>query len=455
VGRLFGTDGVRGVANAAPLTPEQMCRLGRVAAAYLAERVGPTRRRPAILIARDTRVSGPLLEQALVAGILSAGVDALVAGVLPTPAIAVLTPALGAAGGAVLSASHNPFEDNGVKLFSAEGDKLPDAWEDEIEARLGIDPAGRRPTGAQIGRLRSAPGAERRYLDGLRASLPAGFDLTGLRLVLDCAHGATYRVAPSLFRSLGAEVATLGVRPSGTNINRGVGALHPEALQAAVRARSGALGLAFDGDGDRLIVIDESGVVRDGDHVLAVCAGALLARGALRGGAVVSTVMANIGLERALATLGVKMTRTAVGDRYVLEEMRRLGVNLGGEQSGHIIFLDHARTGDGLLTALQLLRAVREAGRPLSELATQVEKCPQVLLNVPVRATPPLNELRGVTETLARWERKLDGQARFLVRYSGTEPLARVMVEGDDHTTIDTAAREIAAAIHLEIGATS
>jgi phosphoglucosamine mutase len=455
MGRLFGTDGVRGVANAGPLTPEQTCRLGRVAATYLAERAGPSRRRPVFLIARDTRVSGPLLEQALVSGILSAGADALVAGVLPTPALAFLIPALGAVGGAVLSASHNPFEDNGVKLFSGEGDKLSDACEDDIEARLGADPDGPRPTGARIGRVRSVRGADRRYLDGLRATVPAGFDLAGVRLVLDCAHGATYRVAPRLFRSLGADVVALGTRPSGTNINRGVGALHPEELQARVRATPGTVGLAFDGDGDRLIVVDESGVVRDGDHVLAICAQALDARGALKGGVVVSTVMANLGLERALAARGVKMARTAVGDRYVLEEMRRLGANLGGEQSGHVIFLDHARTGDGLLTALQLLRAAREAGQRLSELAAQVEKLPQVLLNVRVRSRPALRELRGVREALARWEAKLDGRARILLRYSGTEPLARVMVEGDDQATIATAAREIAQAIHEEIGATS
>ncbi|HSD27966.1 MAG TPA: phosphoglucosamine mutase [Vicinamibacteria bacterium] len=456
MGRLFGTDGIRGVANEAPLTPELTCRLGRVAASYLAERGGATRGRPVLLIARDTRVSGPLLEQALVAGILSAGVDALVAGVLPTPAVAFLIPALGAAGGAVLSASHNPFEDNGVKLFSGEGDKLPDAWEDEIERRLETGWEGARPTGARIGRVRAVRDAERRYLDGLRSSLPVGFGLAGRRLVLDCAHGATYRVAPRLFRSLGAEVWTLGSRPSGTNINRGVGALHPETLQARVRAAPGAsIGLAFDGDGDRLIVVDESGEVRDGDHVLAVCAGALLARGELRGGVVVSTVMANLGLERALASLGIAMARTTVGDRYVLEEMRRLGANLGGEQSGHVVFLDHARTGDGLLTALQLMRAVDEAGQPLSALAARVEKCPQVLLNVRVRARPPLGELRGVAGALARWEGKLDGRARFLVRYSGTEPVARVMVEGDDHTTIAAAACEIAAAIREEIGATS
>jgi phosphoglucosamine mutase len=452
MGRLFGTDGVRGVANAPPLTPEVTCRLGRIAGAYLAERAGETRRRPALLVARDTRVSGPLLEQALVAGVLSVGVDALVAGVLPTPAVAALTPMLGAAGGAVLSASHNPFEDNGIKLFSADGDKLPDAWEAEIEERLDGGWDGRRPTGSGLGRLRPVPGGERRYLDTLRRSLPPGFDLAGRRIVLDCAHGATYRVGPRLFRSLGAEVSTLGVRPTGTNINRDVGALHPEALQARVRAMPGAIGLALDGDGDRLMAVDESGEVRDGDHVLLVSARALLGRGALAGGVVVGTVMANLGLERALRALDVGMLRAPVGDRYVLEEMRKAGANLGGEQSGHVIFLDHARTGDGLLTALQLLRAVQEAGEPLSALAGQLTKCPQVLRNVRVRIKPPLGEVPGVADRLSRWEGKLDGRARLLVRYSGTEPLARVMVEGDDQIMIETAAREIADAIHEEIG---
>jgi phosphoglucosamine mutase len=435
-----------------PLTPELTFRLGRIAAACLTEGRS-SKRRPALLIARDTRVSGWLLEQVFVAGVLSAGVDALVAGVLPTPAVAALTPVLGAAGGVVISASHNPFQDNGIKLFSGEGDKLPDAWEDEAEARLQSDWDGPHPTGAGLGRLRPVRGADRRYLDGLRASLPPGFALTGRRIVLDCAHGATYRVGPRLFRLLGAEIRTLGTRPSGTNINRRVGALHPEALQAEVRAMPGAIGLALDGDGDRLIVVDETGIVRDGDHVLAICARALRRRGALRGGVVVSTVMANLGLERALAAQGIGMVRVAVGDRYVLEEMRRIGANLGGEQSGHVIFLDHARTGDGLLTALQLLRASDEAREPLSALASQVEKCPQVLLNVRVRARPPLQDLPRVRETLTRWERALDGRARLLVRYSGTESLARVMVEGDEQTSIEAAAREIAAAIQEEIGA--
>lgn len=451
--RLFGTDGVRGVANAVPLTPEFTYRLGRVAAAYLAERHARVGSRPAILVGRDTRLSGPLLEHALVAGILSTGVDALVAGVLPTPAVAALTRGLEAAGGVVLSASHNPFEDNGIKIFSPDGWKLPDACEDAIEARLGEGDERPRPTGAGIGRLRRVPDAETRYLEAVAGSFPSELDLRELTLVLDCANGATYRVAPRLFRRLGAEVTALGVRPDGININRGGGALHPERLQARVRTLGTGIGLAFDGDGDRLIVVDEDGEVRDGDYLLAICAKALQARGALRGGVVVSTVMANLGLERALRAAGLGMLRTPVGDRYVLEEMLRVGANLGGEQSGHAIFLDHATTGDGLVSALQLLRVVRETGEPLRSLAALVTKCPQILVNVAVRAKPVLTALPGVGEVMKRWEKQLDGRARILVRYSGTEAVARVMVEGDDQMTIEEAAHEIAAAIRTEIGA--
>ena len=452
--RLFGTDGVRGVANAEPLTPELAYRLGRVAAAYLAEHGSRIGSRPALLVGRDTRLSGPLLEQALVAGILSTGVDALVAGVLPTPAVATLTRVLAASGGVVLSASHNPFADNGIKFFAADGGKLPDAWEDEIERRLDDADADHapRPTGARVGRLRPVAQAETRYLESLRGVLSAAGGLTGMRLVLDCAHGATCRVAPRLFRQLGAEVHTLGVRPTGTNINDGVGALHPERLQARVRALGSAVGLAFDGDGDRLITVDEQGEVRDGDHLLAILARALQARGAVRGGVVVTTVMANLGLERALAESGIGMVRTPVGDRYVLEEMHRRGANLGGEQSGHLILLDHATTGDGLVSALALLGVLRETGRPLAELAARVTKFPQVLVNVAVRAKPPLETLRGVDGVVGHWEGALQKRARILLRYSGTEPLLRVMVEGDDQMTIERVAEEIAAAARTEIG---
>lgn len=452
MGRLFGTDGVRGIANREPLTPEFAYRLGRVAATHLAEHGPRAGTRPAILIGRDTRLSGPLLEQALVAGVLSTGVDALVAGVLPTPAVAALTRSLGATGGVVLSASHNPFDDNGIKFFSAEGGKLPDEWEDEIETRLGGPDQAPRPSGAGVGRLRPVARAEARYLDTLRGVLPPGVDLRGLRLCLDCGHGATYRVAPRLFRALGAEVYALGVRPTGTNINDRAGALYPERLRARVCELGAAVGLAFDGDGDRLITVDETGEIRDGDHLLAILARALRAHGALRGGVVVSTVMANLGLERALGEVGVGMVRVAVGDRYVLEEMYRRGANLGGEQSGHLILLDHATTGDGLVSALALLRVLRETGRRLSDLAACVVKCPQVLVNVHVASKPPLATLPVIGAVVGDWEGRLQGRARILLRYSGTEPLLRVMVEGEDRMTVERVAEEIAGVARTHIG---
>jgi len=450
VGRLFGTDGVRGVANAPPLTPELAYRLGRVTAALLAERRAGAGR-PGLLVGRDTRLSGPLLEAALLAGIMSSGVDGLTVGVLPTPGIACLTRRLGAIGGAVISASHNPFEDNGIKFFSADGGKLPDAWEEEVETRLAEEAGPPRPTGAAIGRLRPVRSAEALYLDAVRAAFPATLDLGGLRLVLDCAHGATYRVAPRLFRGLGAEVVTVGARPNGTNINARCGALHPEGLQARVRAEGAHLGLAFDGDGDRLITVDEAGEVRDGDYLLALLGRHLHAEGLLRGGCVVTTAMANLGLDRALTEVGIRAVRTQVGDRYVLEEMHRLGANLGGEQSGHLIFLDHAPTGDGLISALQLLRVMRLRGASLGELSRCLTKFPQVLVNVPVRAKPPLASLPRLSAAVREWEARLGDAGRILLRYSGTEPLARIMVEGEERTTIETVAGELASVLRAEM----
>ena len=336
--RLFGTDGIRGLANDEPLTTELAFRLGRQLVATLLEHHGLSKVR--LVVGRDTRLSGPMLEGALVAGALSAGADVYAVGVLPTPGIATLGRRLEAQGGVVLSASHNPFEDNGIKIFSAEGTKLPDTWEDEIEARLRRPDVAPRPTGAQVGRLHTYDRAEAEYEACARATF-AG-DLAGLRIVLDCAHGATYRVAPRVFRSLGARVAVLGARPDGTNINRGVGALHPGALQRKVRAAGADLGLAFDGDGDRLISVDETGEIRDGDYALAICGRHLVTRGRLGQKAVVTTVMANLGLDKALHEAGLTMVKTQVGDRYVLEEMLRIGATLGGEQSGHLLFLDHA-----------------------------------------------------------------------------------------------------------------
>jgi phosphoglucosamine mutase len=448
VTRLFGTDGIRGLANEEPLTTELAFRLGRQLVATLLEhhRLGKVR----LVVGRDTRLSGPMLEGALVAGALSAGADVYAVGVLPTPGIAALSRRLEAQGGVVLSASHNPFEDNGIKIFSGEGAKLPDAWEDEIEARLRAQDVAPKPTGACVGRLVTFDRAEAEYVAAVRATF-AG-DLSGLRIVLDCANGATYRVAPRVFRSLGARVAVLGARPDGTNINRGGGALHPEALQRKVRVAGADLGFAFDGDGDRLISVDETGEIRDGDYALAICGRHLLSQDRLGQKVVVTTVMANLGLEKALREAGLSVVKTQVGDRYVVEEMLRIGATLGGEQSGHLLFLDHSPSGDGIVSALQLLAVMRETGQTLSALSRCLIKFPQVLVNVPVRDRPPLDSIAGLRDRVAAIEAEMDGGGRILLRYSGTEPLARVMVEGEDQRRIEAIAEEMAAMIRQAIG---
>ncbi len=446
--RLFGTDGIRGVANQEPLTPETTYRLGRNVVATLLERQGVSRAR--LVIGRDTRLSGPMLEAAFVAGALSAGAECYAVGVLPTPAVAFLSRHLEAHGGVVLSASHNPFEDNGIKLFSPDGTKFPDAWEDEIEARLGAPDRAPRATGGAVGRLVAYDRAEVDYLAFFRRGVDLRLDL--VTVVLDCAHGATYRLAPRLFRSLGARVLTSGVRPDGTNINRRSGALHPEALQKKVKAAGAQIGLAFDGDGDRLITVDEAGEIRDGDYILAICARHLAARGQLKGSLVVTTVMANLGLDRSLAEAGIRTVKTQVGDRFVLEEMRKVGANVGGEQSGHVIFLDRSTTGDGLISALQLLAVMKETGKSLRELARCLTKCPQVLVNVEVREKPPLGSIPGLDARIKEIEARLDGRGRVLVRYSGTEPLARVMLEGEDCEEIEAMAKTLAAIIQRATG---
>lgn len=446
--RLFGTDGIRGVANQEPLTPETAHRLGRQLVATLLERTGASRVR--LVVGRDTRLSGPLLEAALTAGALSAGAECYVAGVLPTPAIAFLTRHAEALGGVVVSASHNPFEDNGIKIFSPDGTKLPDAWEEEIERRLAAPDAAPRPSGATVGRLVVYDQAEADYLAFCRRGIDVRLD--GLAVVLDCAHGATYRLAPRLFKSLGARVRVMGARPDGTNINRRSGALYPDALQARVRKSEAQIGLAFDGDGDRLISVDEAGEIRDGDYALAICARHLAARDQLRGGFVVTTVMANLGLDRSLAEAGIRTLKTQVGDRYVLEEMRRVGASLGGEQSGHLIFLDRSSTGDGLISALQLLGVMQHTRQSLGELSRCLTKFPQVLVNVGVREKPPLESVPGLDARIRQIETSLDGRGRVLVRYSGTEPLARIMIEGEDHEQIETLARELAGILERAVG---
>jgi phosphoglucosamine mutase len=446
--RLFGTDGIRGVANEPPLTPDLAYRVGRELVATLAAQHGSDRIR--VVIGRDTRRSGPLLEAAMVAGLLSAGADCFAVGVLPTPGIALLTRGLDAHGGIVLSASHNPFEDNGIKLFSSEGTKFPDAWEEQIEARLASADAAPRARGTSIGRLTTYTRAEKYYVDFLTRCFP--LDLAGLSIVLDCAHGATYRVAPSVFRRLGARVVTMGARPDGTNINAGCGALHPAGLRRRLTAVRADVGFAFDGDGDRLISVDHLGEVRDGDYALAIAGRHMAARGRLKANTVVTTVMANLGLDEALRAAGIQIIKTQVGDRYVHEEMLRVGANLGGEQSGHLLFPDHAPTGDGILSALALLAVVRESGEPLGSLATCMRKFPQVLVNVPVARKPPIDSLTGVAEQIQSFESELNGAGRILVRYSGTEALARVMIEGADDTRIRAMADALASTIRREVG---
>jgi phosphoglucosamine mutase len=447
--RLFGTDGIRGLANVEPLTTELVFRLGRQLVATLLEHHGVAKVR--LVVGRDTRQSGPMLEGALVSGALSAGADVFVVGVLPTPGIAHLARHLEAHGGVVISASHNPFEDNGIKIFSSEGAKFPDAWEDEIEARLAGPDRAPKPTGADVGRLIS----HRHQAESDYAGHAAGtfsLDLQGFHVVLDCANGATYRVGPRVFETLGAKVTVLGAEPDGQNINLGVGALHPEGLQARVRATRADLGVAFDGDGDRLICVDETGEVRDGDYALAICGRHLAAQGRLRGSVVVSTVMANLGLEHSLRAAGIQTVKTQVGDRYVLEEMVRIGAVLGGEQSGHLLFLDHTTTGDGIVSALQVLSVMRETGQPLSALAACLTKFPQVLVNVRVRTKPPLESIAGLQPRLETLEGQMNGAGRILLRYSGTELLARVMVEGQEQRQIEGIAQELAGIIRRAIG---
>lgn len=446
--RLFGTDGIRGVANEEPLTPDLAYRVGRQLVATLKIERGLDR--VTLVVGRDTRRSGPLLEAALTAGVLSAGGDCFAVGVMPTPAIALLTRTLDAHGGIVLSASHNPFEDNGIKLFSAGGTKFPDPWEEQIEAGLTGGDRAPRARGAGIGRYVTYDRAEASYVDFLCRCFP--LDLAGLTIALDCAHGATHRVAPRVFRRLGARVVTIGCRPDGTNINAGVGALHPEALQGKVRAAGAAVGFAFDGDGDRLMSVDAFGEIRDGDYALAIAGRHFAARGRLKGNVVVTTVMANLGLDQALQAAGIEIVKTQVGDRYVYEEMQRRGANLGGEQSGHLLFLDHGPAGDGILSALALLSVVSETGESLAELSKCLCKFPQVLVNVPVLRKPPIDSLAPLTDRVQAFEREMNGTGRILVRYSGTEALARVMIEGADGERIRVMADELAGLIRDLIG---
>ncbi len=447
---LFGTDGIRGVANEHPMTPELALQLGR-AVTFVAGR-GKTHA-PRVIIGKDTRRSGYMLETAIASGVCSMGGRVMLCGPIPTPAVAHLTVSMRADAGIVISASHNPHADNGIKIFGADGFKLPDAAEAEIEGLLeNASILGSRKTGAGIGRAVKLEDARGRYVVFAKATFPRDLSLDGVRIVVDAAHGAAYRVAPLVFQELGAKVAAIGVTPNGININRESGAMHPEKVQAEVARRGAQIGIALDGDADRVIVVDERGAIVDGDAVMALCARRMIRDGELRSGAVVATVMSNLGLERALASQGVKLVRTPVGDRYVVEAMREGGYNLGGEQSGHLIFLDHASTGDGIIGALQVLAIMMRTGRPLSELASgAMERVPQVLENVTLPARRPLEEMRALAKDADAVKRELGENGRVLIRWSGTEPKLRIMIEGPDAARIGAWAKELAAAARKDV----
>jgi phosphoglucosamine mutase len=443
--RLFGTDGVRGLANA-ELTPELALALGRAAVGALERQQSG---RPLVAVGRDPRASGLLLESALVAGILSAGGDAMLAGVLPTPAIAFLTRHYRASAGAVISASHNPMPDNGIKFFGPEGFKLPDALEDRIEAGLALEGQGApRPVGAEVGSARPAPDAAEVYLDHLLEGIP---DLGGLQVVVDCANGAAARIAPEAYRRAGAGVEAIAAEPDGHNINHGCGSTHPELVREAVVRRGAAVGLAHDGDADRLVAVDERGELIDGDVILAIAALDERERGGLPTGTVVTTVMTNLGFRRAMAEHGIEVVQTAVGDRYVLESMRSGGHTLGGEQSGHIIFLDRATTGDGILTGLKLLSIVARSSKPLSELARVMRRLPQVLVNVRVAAREGLQSSDVTWHAVSEEQARLGERGRVLVRASGTEPLVRVMVEAESQDEAQGVAQRLSSVIEREL----
>jgi phosphoglucosamine mutase len=446
---LFGTDGVRGVANVHPMTGELMLQLGR-ALAFLIKK-GEHRHR--VIIGKDTRVSGYMLETALASGLCSMGVDILLTGPLPTPAIANLTVSMRADAGAVISASHNPYQDNGVKFFSRDGFKLPDDTEAEIERLLGDEGlANLRPTATSVGKAFRIDDAAGRYIVFAKSTFPKELTLDGLKIVVDCAHGAAYKVAPAVFEELGAKVIPLGVEPDGMNINDRCGAMHPEAMCRAVVEHGAHLGLALDGDADRVIVADEKGRVVDGDAVMAICGLDLLSRGQLANGTLVATVMSNLGLDQAIAQAGGKVLRAGVGDRYVLELMRETGATFGGEQSGHLIFLDNATTGDGTVAALALLRVMVQKARPLSELAACMTVFPQSQRSLKVKEKPPLETLPSVQRAIGEAQARLGSSGRVLVRYSGTEKKVRVLVEGPEQQVIDGIAESIGGALHAAIG---
>ncbi|OPX00678.1 phosphoglucosamine mutase [Geobacillus sp. LEMMY01] len=448
MGKYFGTDGVRGVANR-ELTPELAFQIGRCGGYVLTK----SAERPKVLIGRDTRISGHMLEGALVAGLLSIGAEVMRLGVISTPGVAYLTKALGAQAGIMISASHNPVQDNGIKFFGPDGFKLSDEQEAEIEALIdSAEDMLPRPIGAGLGQVNDYFEGGQKYLQYLKQTIDEE-DFSGMKIALDCAHGATSSLATYLFADLDADVVTMGASPNGLNINEGVGSTHPEALAAFVKEKGADVGLAFDGDGDRLIAVDERGNIVDGDQIMYICAKYLKETGRLKHQTVVSTVMSNLGFYKALEAQGIKSVQTAVGDRYVVEEMKKNGYNLGGEQSGHIIFLDYNTTGDGMLTALQLVNIMKIKGKPLSELAGEMKKYPQLLVNVRVKDKEKAMENEQVKKVIAEVEAEMNGNGRVLVRPSGTEPLVRIMAEAQTEEACRAYVERIADVVRREMGA--
>ena len=432
--RLFGTDGVRGVANTDPMTVETALALGQAAAHLFRGKNG----RHKIVIGKDTRLSGYMFETALSAGICAMGGDVLLVGPMPTPGIAFLTHSMRADAGVVISASHNPYPDNGIKFFGRDGFKLPDDVEDRIESLMyGEHLKENRPPSPQIGKAHRIDDATGRYIVYLKSTFPANLSLERLRIVVDCANGAAYRIAPQVFAELGAEVIPIGVSPNGVNINDQCGSLYPEIVAAKVREARADIGISLDGDADRVIVVDEKGGILDGDRIMAICAGEMARKGRLVKNTVVATVMSNIGLELYLKERKIKLLRAPVGDRYVVEAMRAGNYNFGGEQSGHLIFLDHATTGDGVLAALQLLGIMVESGKKVSELGKKLAVFPQMLHNIRMKHRVPLESMKGFRKAQAEFEKALGSRGRVVVRYSGTEPLLRIMAEGENRDEIE------------------
>ncbi len=441
--KYFGTDGIRGLANGEKLTPDLAMKVGMAAGLKFVN--GDHRNR--VVIGKDTRRSGYMLESALTAGFTAVGMDVYLLGPMPTPAVAMLTRSLRADLGVMISASHNPFDDNGIKLFRHDGYKLSDALEHDIEKLIDSDMLGSLSRGRDVGRAHRDEAAQTRYIEYAKRTLPKNVDLTGLRVVLDCANGAAYKVAPTALWELGAEVFTIGVEPDGFNINEKVGSTAPEALIAKVRELRADIGIALDGDADRVIIVDEKGEIVDGDQFMAVIAESWHARGELKGGGLVATVMSNLGLERYLGGIGLNLERTQVGDRYVLEAMRAKGFNVGGEQSGHIILSDFTTTGDGLIAGLQLLAVAKLAGKPVSEVCSRFEKVPQLLQSVRYKEGRPL-EHKLVQQVIKESQARLGNAGRLVIRPSGTEPVIRVMAESDDEGLVIAVVGEIAATIN-------